>query len=275
MHLTTLSDYLGFSILWTLPLLYLSKCLALFRKPTHTPSGRLLSEAQELALQEELHSFHKKISLKRPPKILEVWNPFYSDSLDSLSRKYPPSLLIVPKLYEMDKQAFLWLYKHELAHLVYHHHFRIQLAKCCLALAGATLFHLYYGLSFALTLVINFFLLTLAQALSFYFTKKQADSFALRQCNAAELQGAHRFLEAAYNTALKSTLFEKIFVARFLLIRLKKVQRYLLARAPAEPSSLSFEPLQELLTKDHVEEERFIDSKKEKILRWIDADHED
>ncbi|MEI8301556.1 MAG: hypothetical protein WCG10_08130, partial [Chlamydiota bacterium] len=200
MVLTTLSDYIGFSILWALPFMQAFKLVSFFKVPTHSSSGRVFPETYDSKLEEEikkeLHVFHEKYT-RINPKIIEIWNPNYTESIDSLILKRAPILLILPHLKATDKEAFLWLYKHEYAHLLGHHDLKLQLFKLLITIFGVVVFNFYYDISFvvsivSITLLTHFFHLVVS-----YLMKIKADNFTLKNASTQEIQGGLRFLKAA------------------------------------------------------------------------------
>lgn len=277
MVLTTLSDYIGFSILWALPFIQAFKLVNFLRAPIHTASGRSFPDPYDSKLEKEpeLHIFHEK-STSITPKIIEIWNPNYIDSIDSLSSKHRPTILILPHLRTTDKQAFLWLYKHEVAHLLSRHTLKLYILKILTTSLGAFLFNFYYGFSFAVPILSITLFTSLLHLLSFYVMDIQADNFTLKNAPIEELQGGLRFLKAAYSKAIKKPFFEGYLSSFLYLIRLKKIKKHLLRHAPLDKTHPDLElQIEALLQKNTQEEELFIESQKEKILRWIDADNDD
>ncbi len=279
MVLTTLSDYIGFSILWALPLIQTFKLIHFLRSPMHTASGRSFPKPYDSKLEEELrkelHVFHEK-SNSSTPKIIEIWNPNYIDSIDTLSSKHNPTILILPHMHTIDKRAFLWLYKHEIAHLINHHTLKLYILKILTTASGAFLLNFYYGFSFAISILSMTLLTPLLHLLSLCVMDIQADNFTFKNASIEELQGGLRFLKAAYSNAVKKPFFEGYLSSFLYLIRLKKIKKHLLRYAPLNTTYPDLESqIETLLQKNTQEETLFIESQKEKILRWIDADNDD
>ena len=279
MVLTTLSDYIGFSLLWALPFVQAFKLVDFFKIPTHTSSGRAFPETYdsklEEELKEELHVFHEKHT-RMNPKIIEIWNPNYTESIDSLILKRAPILLMLPHLKGTDKEAFLWLYKHEYAHLLGRHALKLQLLKLLTTTLCAVIFNFYYNFSFVASIVSITLLTPLFHLLISYLMNIQADNFTLKNASTQETQGGLRFLKAAYSSTSKKSFFKGRLPSFLYLIRLRKIKKHLLCHSDLDKTSESLEfQLEALLQKNKQEEELFIESQKEKVLKWIDADNDD
>lgn len=280
MVLATFSDYVGFSILWAMPFFNASKTCLMLRSVSQTLSGRPL-DMTDKRLEEKVkkqnsvvHEQMCKIDLK----IYEVWNPFYVYVAGTSLFKKKSVMFVTPGLDLVDNDVFEWLYKHEAYYVINRSFLKTQTIKALSVMISAIVFNLIFKYSFSFsilyTAIVGFFI----DMMCSHVIENRADSFAIANSSLEELKGAVHFLKAAKEESKKKTFFQKLIA--YLMhpsysFRIKRVKKALAKQKVdffMEEEKLS--SLRKLLEKNNLEEQIFIEAKKQQVLRWIDADED-
>jgi hypothetical protein len=283
MIVMTLTDYIGLSVLAVIALINMIKICLMLRPVSQTPSGRVLdlTENRDKNLEEKIKDsqkdFHKKIGLK-DLKIIEAWNPYYGYVNGvNLFRKHAV-MIVTPGLYLVDRDAFQWLYKHKAYCVLNHSFLKVQVIKTLSIMIASLVFTmvLHYSVLYSIfyTLSLGFII----EILCVYIVESRADSFSLDYASIEELKGALRFLQVAYEENKKKSPREKL--RRYLkqpsfFFRMRRISKAL-KRHQVNFSVQDQEllTLRQLLEKNNLEEALFIETKKQQVLRWIDADED-
>lgn len=281
--LAKFSDYIGLSILWAIPFLNVSKVCLMLRSVSQTLSGRPLDlkdsrdKRLEGKVKEQSESFNKQIEIK-DLKIIEAWNSYYGYIAGVDLFKKRSIMIVTPGLDLIDNDAFQWLYKHESYYVVNRSFLKTQTIKSLSVMIAAISFSIILGYSFfssvLYTILVGFFI----DLLCSHTIENRADSFALLYSSEEELKGALRFLKVAQEENKKKTMIERFF--KYLMhpsypFRMRRIKKILAKRKVTyELEDEKLNSLRRLLEKNNLEEQIFIEAKKQQVLRWIDADED-
>ena len=276
MILATVSDYIGFSILWAMPFLNASKVCLMLRSVSQTLSGRLLdiTDNRDKRLEEKVKEEHGVIDIK----IFEVWNPYYVYVSGVNLFKKRSIMMVTPGLDLIDNAGFQWLYKHESYYVINRSFLKTQTIKALSVAISATLFSIVLGCSFSSSIFYTVLIGFGIDMICSYIIESRADSFALEQASVEELKGAMRFLKAAQEEHKKKTRFQ-IFI-NYLMhpsysFRIRRVKKALAIQGVVyNVEEEKITSLRQLLEKNNLEEQAFIEAKKQQVLKWIDADED-
>lgn len=283
MPLATLSDYIGFSVLWTIPLLSMTKFCLMFRRVEVTSSGRLIdrTEKRDKRLEEligaDIVGFHQKMGA-RHLEVSELWNSRYVYVGGETLFNRRAVLIVVPGLDLIDYQSVKWIYKREFYIMLNHALIKVQMIKCLSMAIGALVLSTVLEFSFAAAIVGTICTGACLESLCRHIVENRADSFAAEHASVEELQGGLRFLTAAHRESKKLSWIHRGFqwimqpTYFFRMWRLAKVLAAKDALSPIDEGKI--QALQALLEKNNQEEKVFIEAKKQQVLRWIDADED-
>jgi|GEM_PF-1901117 len=283
MHTISFSEYIGYVALWMVPFIGTIKLLLMFKKSSCTMSGRPIdkTEGRDTRLESRIwrdeEIFHQKmgnISLK----VSEMWNTRYAYLAGDILARSQAVLIMIPGIDEVDYEACRWLYKREYYYMINHVDVKIQMIKVLSMAIAALSCSVIAGISFAGSIAITLCTGLCLESVCRHIVENRADSFARDHSSKEQLRGGWRFLVAAHKESLKLPLAERwgqCLMQPNYFFRMKRIENALVKQALSwEAEEESIEGLQKLLAKNNYEETRFIEAKKQQVLRWIDADED-
>lgn len=279
MSFSSFSDYFYFSILISLPIAKTIKFLFQTKSKYKTSSGReidpSIEKESEVEVKEGLNFIHpSKILVK--PKIFEMFSP-HLISLIGFHKYFKPAIITIsPGLEKISKPLIHWLYKRAGFFLAKGAHLKLEMIK----ILGSFCLSIYFAplCTFSLWLPLSLVILC-SKALEIftsYLFEIQADDYVTQASTIEEIHAAISLLKAEVGfIEKKQTPFniQELIHKKTLKKRIKTLLVAVGKENILENESLTHQ-LEEFLFKNHLEEQKFIEAKKMKVLRWIDADED-
>lgn len=274
MHIMTFADYMGCAAVWMLTVLSALKLCFMLRKPSHTISGRLIDTTSgrdrrlELKIQQDEAEFHQKMG-NITLKINEIWNTHGAYIAGD-------TLIMIPGLDTVDYAACRFLYKREFYYMINHVDLKIQMIKFLSVAIATVVTTLMVEMAWIPAIAITLMTGICLESLCRHIVENRADSFAREYASYEELKGGWRFLAAAHQENLKVPLAERWIQSLMrptYFFRMKRLESFL-SQGDEVLNEADIGQLAELLAKNSEEEALFIETKKQQVLRWIDADED-
>jgi hypothetical protein len=281
MSFSSFSDYFYFSILLSLPIAKTIKFIYQTKSKYKTSSGReidpsLEKESElELELKEDL-SFIDPSKILVKPKIYEIFSP-HLISLIGFHKYFKPAIVTIsPGLEKISKPLIHWLYKRVGFFLAKGAHLKLEVIKIlgsfCLSIYFAPLCTSSLWLPLTLVILCSKAL----EIFTLYIFEIRADDYVTQASTIEEINAAISLLKAEVAFIEKQQTpfnIQELIHKKTLEKRIKTLLVALGKENILENESLTHQ-LEEFLFKNHLEEQKFIEAKKMKVLRWIDADED-
>lgn len=281
MGLSNATLVLMYSLLWLLPLFRLLRCILTLKGSYSTESGRefFISEEKESLLIEKLkgqETFLEKYPAIKKLHYVELTHPELVSTYGFSSKLKPQVLVACQGLETLSPSLYHWLLKRG-AFLALTRSYWIVEAVMFMSEVGLILFlgHLCTWSVF-LPLFLVFFTSRLSGMYYHYLLELKADEAVTAFSSMEELQEGMALLKAQL---LKVEEKEEP-----LDLRKRWLKKTLNDRIAKLSSALGKENLKErpekiasfyqFLKEQHLSEEAFIENRKMKVLRWIDADED-
>jgi hypothetical protein len=281
MSFSSFSDYFYFSILLSLPIVKTIKFIYQTKSKYKTSSGREIDPSLEkeseldLELKDDL-SFIDPSKILVKPKIYEIFSP-HLISLIGFHKYFKPAIVTIsPGLEKISKPLIHWLYKRVGFFLAKGAHLKLEVIKIfgsfCLSIYFAPLCTSSLWLPLTLVILCSKAL----EIFTFYIFEIRADDYVTQASTIEEINAAISLLKAEVAFIEKQQTpfnIQELIHKKTLEKRIKTLLVALGKENILENESLTHQ-LEEFLFKNHLEEQKFIEAKKMKVLRWIDADED-
>lgn len=275
--------FIEIAFLSIIPIANMIKLIRTFRGTSYTLSGRPLDVSEgrdkrlEKKVEEDTIEFHKQAKINGH-KIVEIWNPKYVDVRGLHYKNKKAVMLIAPGLDTLDGPAFRWVYKRGVYHIIHNISIKTQILQTIMTSLVPFILYGILEVSFAICLLSTIAMQYMMQVVMHLWTVHRADCFVNKHATTEELKGGMCFLHAAWHEDKKSPLAETILYGihvPFYASRIKWLMKTLRDRGDSyAPESDRVSKLRELLQKNNQEEQLFIEERKRRVLRWIDADED-
>lgn len=280
MEFATFSDYLLYGSLWLIPLSKIVKFVLHLRSHPQTSNGRKVALAEEQSRLEETVQQEKVFlheGIKHPKvKIIELPNPQVGCALGSLRGPKKPLIVIAPGLDELSKPLFFWIYKRATYLLFSEATFISQALSVLSSFAIVGFLGWIYQFSFFGTWLLILGCSKMLDHSAQWILDSKADTYATARSSLEELKEARLFLKAELavsNKTLHPYSLGAWYKKQVLLARIAKIEQAI-GKEHITDNHEKFSLLETFLEKNYEEEQKFIEEKKMKVLRWIDADED-
>ncbi len=280
MELATFSDYLLYGSLWVIPLSKIVKFILRARSHPQTSSGRAIDSSEETSRLEE-KVLQEKIFLNEGTKftkvkIIELHNPQVGCALGSFRGLKKPLMVITPGLDEVSKPLFFWIYKRTTFLLFSESAALSQVLGVLFSVLVVSFFGWLYQYSFFGVLLLIVGVSKALDCLALSILDHKADTYATARSSLEELKEARIFLKAELAISHKTLhpySLSAFFKKKLLLARIAKLEQAI-GHEHLIDNHEKFSLLESFLERNYEEEQKFIEEKKMKVLRWIDADED-
>ena len=280
MELATILDYLLYGSLWLIPLGKTVKFILEFKAHPQTSSGRPISlHENNSRLDEKVEQ--EKIFLNEGTKltkvkIVEEHNPQVGCALGSYRGLKKPLIVIAPGLDEVSHPLFFWIYKRT-SFLLFSESLVIsQLLSVLGSISIVGLLGWIYQFSFFAALMSILWASKALDYITQWILDGKADTYATARSSLEELKEARIFLKAELAISIKNLHPYSLsgwLKKRALLARIAKIEQAI-GQEHLIDNHEKLSLLESFLEKNYEEEQKFIEAKKMKVLRWIDADED-
>lgn len=149
-------------------------------------------------LRRSLQPLFDEFKIRKDVLIIQENTEHFCCALGTNFGKGDAVIAISPNFYQTDPQACSWVSKHEISHIRHNDLFFIPLVTSICSIAAAMFFlsNLTKNSSIKLMFLKTLAIQSAAYALFSQYRERQADTFAIANSNAEELEGARRFLVA-------------------------------------------------------------------------------
>lgn len=275
-----LTQFITYSLLWLIPMIKGIKFVFSLSSVPKTPAGKEVDSSHENSrldekVKKEKLYLSEDVKLNQV-KLVEIPNIDLAVIHGSLRREKKPFMIFSPQIDQVSEPFFFWSYK-RLSFFLSREAFIIEEVVKVLASAFSVfIFSPFCHISFWGTL---FLVLVFTKSISVvfkFFFDKAADTFATARSSVEELSEARLFLKAqiAFLSKIKSPYSPSFYYQKkFLYHRLEKIEKAL-GEEHAFEDQEKILLLEKFLEKNFQKEQEFIEAKKMKILKWIDADED-
>lgn len=280
MEFSTFSDYAYYAALWLIPLTKTLKFVLGLKAHPQTANGRVVPAHDESSrLDEKIQG--EKVFLNEDTKlarvrVVEAHNPQVGCALGSFRGLKKPLIVIAPGLDEVSTPLFFWIYKRSTFLLFSESYLISQITGLIASIIAVGCFGWVCGSSFLAAFFLIVWFLKGIEQLTQFFLDLKADTYATARSSLEELKEARLFLKAELAVSSK-TLHPYSFAAwyskKVLQLRIDKLEQAIGRENLAENRAKS-SLLESFLEKNYEEEQKFIEAKKMRVLRWIDADED-
>jgi hypothetical protein len=280
MEFATFSDYLLYGSLWLIPLTKMIKFILHMRSHPKTSSGRLVSLHEEKSRLDEKVIQEKVFlheSVKHPKvKIIELHNPQVGCALGSLRGLTKPLIVIAPGLDEVSQPLFFWIYKRATFLLFSEATLVSQVLSVLFSIAVVGIFGWMYQFSFFGAFLLALWVSKGLDHCTQWVLDNKADTYATARSSLEELKEARIFLKAEFavsNKTLHPYSISGWYKKKVLLARIARIEQAI-GKENLIDNHEKFSLLESFLEKNYEAEQKFIEEKKMRVLRWIDADED-
>ena len=281
MEFSNISLIMMYSLLWLFPLFRLLRCAFSLKRPYTTLSGRVfvVPDTKETLCREKLKE--QKDFVEKYPKLdeiqyVEVENPQLVSSLGFSAFLKPQVIVVTPGLEDLSKPLYFWLMKRG----VIHAHSKSQWINEGVMFLSEIGLILFLGDLCRLSFFIPFFLIFIVSRLiGIYYehiANLKIDEAVMVHSSIEELDQGLCLLKAqllCLSQEEDSLDLRKKWMKKSLNDRITCLSRAV-GKENLNEDSEQVSKFYAFLKGSSTTEEAFVEAKKMKILRWIDADED-